>query len=164
MMTMFRMKAAPLVRIQTIKLSHLCYNLWTAPVAQLDRASDFESVGRGFESLRAHLILGPHSSHEWQVPILLRIVEPVPDDKSILYDEPTVVDRHFAFRSSWFLQQDANVQRRRLSGLQILEQKLHGESGIDDVFDKEKVPTSHWCRHIVCDAHLTCRFVAFQVR
>ncbi len=24
-----------------------------APVAQLDRASDFESVGRGFESLRA---------------------------------------------------------------------------------------------------------------
>src|SRR5688572_14378681 len=25
-----------------------------APVAQLDRASDFESGGRGFESLRAH--------------------------------------------------------------------------------------------------------------
>src|SRR5208282_6446272 len=25
-----------------------------APVAQLDRATDFESVGRGFESLRAH--------------------------------------------------------------------------------------------------------------
>ncbi len=25
-----------------------------APVAQLDRASDYESAGRGFESLRAH--------------------------------------------------------------------------------------------------------------
>ena len=25
-----------------------------APVAQLDRAPDYESVGRGFESLRAH--------------------------------------------------------------------------------------------------------------
>ena len=25
-----------------------------APVAQLDRVPDFESVGRGFESLRAH--------------------------------------------------------------------------------------------------------------
>ncbi len=29
-----------------------------APVAQLDRAPDFESVGRRFESFRAHLING----------------------------------------------------------------------------------------------------------
>jgi hypothetical protein len=29
------------------------FNL-SAPVAQLDRAPDFESVGRGFESLRAY--------------------------------------------------------------------------------------------------------------
>ena len=29
-----------------------------APVAQLDRATDFESVGRGFEPLRARQILG----------------------------------------------------------------------------------------------------------
>ncbi len=29
-----------------------------APVAQLDRASDFGSEGLGFESLRAHLTLG----------------------------------------------------------------------------------------------------------
>ena len=28
-------------------------DLFPAPVAQLDRASDFESAGRGFESLRA---------------------------------------------------------------------------------------------------------------
>ena len=28
-----------------------------APVAQLDRASDFGSEGSGFESLRAHLLL-----------------------------------------------------------------------------------------------------------
>jgi hypothetical protein len=27
-----------------------------APVAQLDRAPDFESVGRGFDSLRARLL------------------------------------------------------------------------------------------------------------
>src|ERR1035437_3025785 len=27
---------------------------WRAPVAQLDRVADFESVGREFESLRAH--------------------------------------------------------------------------------------------------------------
>ncbi len=33
--------------------SGVCYNSWRAPVAQLDRASDFESGGRGFESLRA---------------------------------------------------------------------------------------------------------------
>ncbi len=32
-----------------------------APVAQLDRASDFESAGRGFESLRARQ--NPPSSH-----------------------------------------------------------------------------------------------------
>ena len=30
------------------------YLLLSAPVAQLDRASDFESAGRGFESLRAY--------------------------------------------------------------------------------------------------------------
>src|SRR5687768_4459175 len=36
--------------------------LFRAPVAQLDRASDFESEGRGFESLRAYfLILGLNS-------------------------------------------------------------------------------------------------------
>jgi hypothetical protein len=29
-------------------------DLSNAPVAQLDRALDFESKGRGFESLRAH--------------------------------------------------------------------------------------------------------------
>ena len=29
-------------------------SLYKAPVAQLDRAPDFESVGRGFESLRAY--------------------------------------------------------------------------------------------------------------
>lgn len=28
--------------------------LWFAPVAQLDRVSDYESEGREFESLRAH--------------------------------------------------------------------------------------------------------------
>ncbi len=28
-----------------------------APIAQLDRASDYESVGRGFESLWAHQLL-----------------------------------------------------------------------------------------------------------
>ena len=31
--------------------------LTDAPVAQLDRATGFEPVGRGFESLRAHQIL-----------------------------------------------------------------------------------------------------------
>ena len=36
-----------------------------APVAQLDRAPDFESVGRGFESLRArHKIKG--LSNSWK--------------------------------------------------------------------------------------------------
>ena len=30
-----------------------------APVAQLDRASDFGSEGLGFESLRAHFLLVP---------------------------------------------------------------------------------------------------------
>ena len=53
------------IRAQTLNLSGsgasrgsfpfpcVCYNSWRAPVAQLDRASDFESGGRGFESLRA---------------------------------------------------------------------------------------------------------------
>jgi hypothetical protein len=33
------------------------YNQWSAPLAQLDRAADFESVGREFESLRARQFL-----------------------------------------------------------------------------------------------------------
>ena len=32
------------------------YRLDAAPVAQMDRAADFESVGRGFESLQARQI------------------------------------------------------------------------------------------------------------
>ena len=37
---------------------HTVLVLWCcAPVAQLDRAPDFESVGRGFESLRACQVL-----------------------------------------------------------------------------------------------------------
>ena len=35
-----------------------CFAL-IALVAQLDRASDFESVGRGFESLRARHLVAP---------------------------------------------------------------------------------------------------------
>src|SRR5215831_759882 len=38
-------------------VSPVCYNPRHAPVAQLDRASDFESGGRGFESLRARFQL-----------------------------------------------------------------------------------------------------------
>ena len=30
------------------------FNSFNGPVAQLDRALDFESIGRGFESLRGH--------------------------------------------------------------------------------------------------------------
>ena len=40
-----------------VKSANGCYSMKTqplAPVAQLDRATDFESVGREFESLRAH--------------------------------------------------------------------------------------------------------------
>lgn len=33
--------------------SPFTHPIFLAPVAQLDRAPDFESVGRGFESLRA---------------------------------------------------------------------------------------------------------------
>ena len=45
-----------------VVFSSMCYNKFAivrkAPVAQLDRVADFESVGRGFESLRArHLQL-----------------------------------------------------------------------------------------------------------
>ena len=33
----------------------ICYNTWAnAPVAQLDRVSDSDSEGRGFESRRAY--------------------------------------------------------------------------------------------------------------
>jgi hypothetical protein len=39
---------APVV-VGSIPITHPIY----APVAQLDRAPDFESVGRGFEPLRA---------------------------------------------------------------------------------------------------------------
>jgi hypothetical protein len=38
--------------------------LHCAPVAQLDRASDFESVGRGFESLRAYQL------NQWVMTIM----------------------------------------------------------------------------------------------
>jgi hypothetical protein len=44
----------------------LGYNPSDAPVAQLDRASDFESGGRGFESLRAHHLLTPSCSSRRQ--------------------------------------------------------------------------------------------------
>lgn len=52
----------------------------SAPVAQLDRAVDFESIGRGFESLQAHqfysqsrdIILSSQSLPEW-VPVRIRI-------------------------------------------------------------------------------------------
>jgi hypothetical protein len=45
-----------LVAVGSSPITHPIYLLISdclAPVAQLDRAPDFESVGRGFESLRA---------------------------------------------------------------------------------------------------------------
>ena len=49
---------AQLVEHQVVALvavgsSPITHPILKAPVAQLDRAPDFESVGRGFESLRA---------------------------------------------------------------------------------------------------------------
>ena len=35
------------------------YNTRSAPVAQLDRVSDYESEGREFESLPAHQVISP---------------------------------------------------------------------------------------------------------
>ena len=42
----------PIINIGNWKAANFQYSFY-APVAQLDRAPDFESVGRGFESLRA---------------------------------------------------------------------------------------------------------------
>ncbi len=39
---------------KSAKILYCCLQALSAPVAQLDRASDFESESRGFESLRAH--------------------------------------------------------------------------------------------------------------
>ena len=41
------------MRVRSARHSRNWGNLSYAPVAQLDRAADFESVGRGFESLQA---------------------------------------------------------------------------------------------------------------
>ena len=47
--------AHPIFLIETADLAVLIFlRTVTAPVAQLDRASDFESVGRRFDSCRAH--------------------------------------------------------------------------------------------------------------
>ncbi len=43
-----------------------------APVAQLDRALDFESKGRGFESLRAHHLKSIISLLEYKVSLVTR--------------------------------------------------------------------------------------------
>ncbi len=43
-----------------------------APVAQLDRATDYESVGREFESLLAHQIFqGINQKNNWLIPFFL---------------------------------------------------------------------------------------------
>ena len=45
--------------IYDFPLSYGIIFVLAAPIAQLDRASDYESVGRGFESLWAHQLLSP---------------------------------------------------------------------------------------------------------
>jgi hypothetical protein len=50
---------------------------WPPPLAQLDRAPDFESVGRGFESLRAG-----HGSKDGGLPLSFFSYQPEPVDNN----------------------------------------------------------------------------------
>ena len=45
-----------------------------APIAQLDRVTDYESVGRGFESLSAY--------HEYQIPFQVSGIFSFPDSNN----------------------------------------------------------------------------------
>jgi hypothetical protein len=47
-------------------VAHPIYSNYCAPVAQLDRVPDFESVGRRFESCRAHSFAESGFAHDGQ--------------------------------------------------------------------------------------------------
>ena len=66
-----------------------------ASVAQLDRVPDFESVGRRFESCRAHLHIGPLAQLVEQQTLNLRVEGSIPSrliliGNEILDESPTL--------------------------------------------------------------------------
>ena len=63
-----------------------------APVAQLDRASDYESEGRTFESFRAHQSPLPNRNHRAIQPGFLVVDRVVPHRRTAHVRQP-VADR-----------------------------------------------------------------------
>src|SRR5262245_35890916 len=80
---------------------------------------------------------------EWQVPIALGVIEPVSNDKQIRNLKTHVIRPHFLDAPRRFVEQDAGADALWLEMVKLFQYPLHGPAGVEDVIDKEHIPSAH---------------------
>src|SRR5205085_6463835 len=75
--------------------------------------------------------------HVRQVPILLRVIESVPDDELRLDREADVLRLKLHFARRRFVEERRRLHDDRSTALDVREHFLHRQTGVDDVFDDQ---------------------------
>src|SRR6185437_15676021 len=78
-----------------------------------------------------------HDPDEGEVPVTLGPVEAVADHEAILDGEAEVVDGDLDLGARRFVEQGADLEARRVAGVEELEEVGDGEAGVDDVLDEQ---------------------------
>src|SRR5690606_7942939 len=79
------------------------------------------------------------AGYERQVPEVMVDVEPVAVDEGVVDGEAEVVDGYLDLAPRWLRQQRGNFHAGGVAALEVAEQVLHGEAGINDVLDQDDV-------------------------
>ena len=80
-----------------------------------------------------------------QIPVLLAVVESISDHETILDREANIIDLHVNLASRWLAEKTSRPQRERPSSAQNVLEIRQRETGVDDVFDNDDVPSGE-CR------------------
>src|SRR5919202_5840013 len=102
----------------------------------------------------------PHTPH---FPVTLRVVQTVADHELAGNVEPHIPDGHVHLDRVRLAQQGHHVDRGGGPALQVAQEPLQGQPGVDDVLDHDHMPAGDVAVEVLQDAHHTGRCGALAV-
>src|SRR3990170_3083177 len=102
------------------------------------------------DSTRVHL--GPEHPDEREVAVALPVVEAVSDDEAVRDGEAEVIDRDLHQPAGRLVEERADAQRGGVLPVQVADEVVEREPGVDDVLDDEDVATLNGAREVLEDA------------